>query len=172
MCQPLHNPFSMEDYFFFGMVFTVDFCVCLKMWKTLTMRTQCFDIEHHSVPASQTIHILQRELCFLCKSFQRGFLCSVHHSPQLWPQWTMAPEGMSIKCQCGWVFWKSTAAGYFQKLVLMGIFKKLKVMFINLLKIVLVIWANAQIICVNFTASSGCYLILILIVITAQQELN
>ena len=40
------------------------------------------------------------------------------------------------------------------------------------LKIALVIRANAQIISVNFTASSGCYLILILIVITPQRELN
>ena len=68
-----------------------------------------------------------------------------------------------LKKHCCWVSSKTRAYGYFEKL---------KVMFINLLKIVLVIWANAQIICVNFTASSGCYLILILIVITAQQELN
>ena len=50
--------------------------------------------------------------------------------------------------------------------------KVVKLVFNHRLKIVLVIRANAQIISVNFTASTACYLILILIVITPQRELN
>ena len=50
--------------------------------------------------------------------------------------------------------------------------KLMKLVFNCRLKITPVIRANAQIISVNFTASSGCYLILILIVIAPQRELN